>query len=75
VWAGIIVVSSVTVLAPPVSPSASNSTCPASRPTSIRPEPNADHVPKPSRVEGFVETAEMKMEPTGQQAETLPGGP
>ena len=44
------------VLAPPVSRTASKSVSVESTPTITLPLPNADHVPKPNSVPGFVAT-------------------
>ena len=65
----------VPVFAPPVPSRVPKSGSPELNETGIRPAPNATHVPNPRSVEGFVATADMKIEPTGQQAETLPACP
>lgn len=64
-----------TVFAPPVFSAASKSASPELNPTNTRPAPKALHVPKPKSVAGLVETALMKMLPTGQAVETFPAGP
>jgi hypothetical protein len=54
VWLG-----SVASLLPPVSSAVSKSASEPFKPTMTRPAPKASQVPKPSKVEGFVELVEL----------------